>query len=44
VTYGGRAVTFDYHGPGNTNATAKGYDTVTGLGVPNGVRFFQALR
>jgi subtilase family serine protease len=44
VTYGGRAVTLDYHGAGNTNATAKGYDTVTGLGVPNGVRFFQALR
>jgi len=37
-------VTFDFHGAGNTNATAVGYDTVTGLGVPDGTKFFKALK
>ncbi len=41
---GGQAATFDYHGSENTNASAVGYDTVTGLGAPNGVSFFQALK
>ena len=41
---GGQATTFDYHGSENTNGTAVGYDTVTGLGVPNGVTFFKALK
>jgi subtilase family serine protease len=44
VTYGGYAVTFDYHGAGNTNATAVGYDTATGLGAPDGTKFFKALK
>jgi subtilase family serine protease len=44
VAYGSDAVTFDYHGQGNTNATAVGYDTATGLGVPNGESFFKALK
>ncbi|MGO9000184.1 MAG: protease pro-enzyme activation domain-containing protein [Polyangiaceae bacterium] len=38
------ATTFDYHGPENSNATAAGFDTVTGLGVPNGKKFFTALK
>ena len=41
---GGVVTTFDYHGPENTNATAKGFDSVTGLGVPNGKKFFSALK
>jgi len=44
VAYGTDAVTFDFHGAGNTNATATGYDTVTGLGVPDGVKFFKGLK
>jgi len=40
----GVATTFDYHGSENTNATAVGYDTVTGLGVPNGATFISALK
>jgi subtilase family serine protease len=40
----GVITTFDYHGPENTNATAVGYDTVTGLGVPNGSSFLSALK
>ena len=44
VAYSGTAVTFDFHGAGNTNATAVGYDTVTGLGVPDGTKFFKALK
>jgi subtilase family serine protease len=41
---GGQVSTFDYHGSQNTNYTAVGYDTVTGLGVPNGTSFFKALK
>ena len=41
---GGGATTYDYHGTENTNYTAAGYDTVTGLGVPNGTSFLQALK
>ena len=41
---GGVATTFDYHGPENTNATAVGFDTVTGLGSPNGTKFFSATK
>jgi subtilase family serine protease len=41
---GGIVTTFDYHGPENTNATAKGFDTVTGLGYPNGTKFLSALK
>ena len=44
VWYGLHTVSFDYHGAGNTNYTAVGYDTATGLGVPNGVSFFKALK
>ncbi|HEY5240033.1 MAG TPA: hypothetical protein VIJ22_01145 [Polyangiaceae bacterium] len=40
---GGFVATFDYHGPGNTNATAPGFDGVTGLGSPNGPQFLGAL-
>jgi subtilase family serine protease len=41
---GGQVTTFDYHGTENTNFTAVGYDTATGLGVPNGVKFLKALK
>jgi len=30
--------------PRTRNYTAVGYDTVTGLGVPNGTTFFKALK
>jgi subtilase family serine protease len=40
---GGFVATFDYHGPENTNATAPGFDSVTGLGSPNGPQFLGAL-
>jgi subtilase family serine protease len=36
--------TLDFQGPGNTLATAPGYDNVTGLGVPNGTQFFDAIK
>jgi subtilase family serine protease len=41
---GGVITTFDYHGPENTIATAKGFDAVTGLGVPNGTKFLSAMK
>ncbi len=41
---GGVMTTFDYHGPENSNATAKGFDAVTGLGVPNGTKFLSAMK
>jgi subtilase family serine protease len=41
---GGAVVTFDYHGAGNTIVTAAGFDAVTGLGVPNGAKFFAAVK
>ncbi|HEY2509245.1 MAG TPA: hypothetical protein VGI39_00180, partial [Polyangiaceae bacterium] len=42
--YPGSITTFDYHGPENSLATAKGFDNVTGLGVPNGSKFFDAVK
>jgi subtilase family serine protease len=37
--------TFDYQNPAyTTQVTAKGYDTMTGLGTPNGLAFVNALR
>ncbi|WP_405061187.1 protease pro-enzyme activation domain-containing protein [Kribbella sp. NBC_01505] len=35
---------FDYQGPGTNLVTAKGYDTMTGLGTPNGLYFTLGLR
>jgi len=40
---GGFTAAFDYHGPENTNATAPGFDSVTGLGSPNGASFVGSL-
>jgi hypothetical protein len=40
---GGFVATFDYRGPENTNATAPGFDSVTGLGSPNGQAFLGSL-
>ncbi|HWG27045.1 S53 family peptidase [Actinospica sp.] len=37
--------TFDYQDPSyTTQVTAKGYDTMTGIGAPNGAAFINALR
>jgi subtilase family serine protease len=41
---GGTLVTFDFRGPGNTLATAPGFDNVTGLGTPDGALFLAALQ
>ncbi|MFI5731831.1 protease pro-enzyme activation domain-containing protein [Kribbella sp. NPDC051587] len=35
---------FNYQGPGTDLVTAKGYDTMTGIGTPNGLFFTLALR
>jgi subtilase family serine protease len=40
---GGDLWTLDYAGPGNTLTSAEGFDDVTGLGVPNGQAFLDAL-
>ncbi|HEY2516570.1 MAG TPA: S53 family peptidase [Polyangiaceae bacterium] len=44
VMYGAEITTFDFHGAGNTNFTAAGYDNATGLGVPNGTKFLSGLK
>ena len=41
---GGVVITFDVHGTTNTNVTAVGFDTVTGLGVPNASKFFSTVK
>jgi subtilase family serine protease len=43
VAFPGTTATFDYHGPENTLATARGFDDVTGLGSVNGVSFLNTM-